>query len=69
MLCIPKIGDYLKILTDDEAKDFAFTNFVEYFKCTREKLCSELNEEDNFRRVAELLYMFLTTPNEVEKMC
>ena len=28
MLYISKIGGYLKILTDDEVKDFAFINFV-----------------------------------------
>ena len=29
MLYIPKIGDYLKILIDDEVKDFVVTNFDE----------------------------------------
>ena len=28
---------------------------------------SKLNEEQNFRKVAESLYIFLTTPDEVEK--
>ena len=28
---------------------------------------SELNEEQNLRKVAKLLYIFLTTPDEVEK--
>ena len=37
MLYIPKIGDYLKILTDDEVKDFVAINFSEYFKSTRDK--------------------------------
>ena len=37
MLYIPKIGDYLKILTYDEVKDFVAINFSEYFKSTREK--------------------------------
>ena len=47
---VPKIGDYLKIMTDDEVKDFVVINFGEYF-----------------RKVAESLYIFLTTPDEVEK--
>ena len=38
LLHIPKIGDYLKILTDDKVKDFAAINFTEYFKST-EKNC------------------------------
>ena len=37
MLHIPKIDDYLKILTDDEVKDFAAINFSEYVKTIREK--------------------------------
>ena len=45
MLHIPKIDDYLKFLTDDEVKDFVAINFSEYFKSTREKLYSKLNEE------------------------
>ena len=36
MLNIPKIDDYLKILTDEEVKDFAAINFRKYFKSTRE---------------------------------
>ena len=30
MMCISKIGDYLKILTDDKVKDFLVINFSEY---------------------------------------
>ena len=67
MLYISKIDDYLKIWTDDEVKDFAIKNFGEYFKCTKEKLHSKLCREQNIRKVAELLYIFLTTPDEVEK--
>ena len=37
MLYISKIGDYLKILTDDEVKDFVAINVSEYFKSTKEK--------------------------------
>ena len=55
MLYIPKIDDYLKILTDEEIKDFVAINFNEYFKSIR--------EEQNLRKVAESLYNFLTTPD------
>ena len=37
MLYTPKIDDYLKILTDEEVKDFVAINFSEYFKYTREE--------------------------------
>ena len=64
---ISRICDYLKILTDDEVKDFVATNFSEYFKSTREKLYSKLSEEQNLRKGAESLYIFLATPDEVDK--
>ena len=67
MLCFPKIDDYLKILTDNEVKDFVVIDFGEYFKSTKEKLYSKFFEEQNTRKVAESLYIFLTTPGEVEK--
>ena len=44
MFYIPKIGDYLKILTDDKLKDFVVINFDEYFKFARENLYSKLSE-------------------------
>ena len=66
MLYIPKTEDYIKNLTDKEIKDLVAINFIEYFKSTREKLYSKLSEEQNFRKVAKLLYIFLTTPDEVE---
>ena len=62
---IPKIDDYLKILTDNEVKDFAVINFGEYFKYTREKLYFKLCEEQNLRKAAELLYIFLAASDEV----
>ena len=34
MLYIPKIVDYLKILTDEELKDLVAISFSEYFKST-----------------------------------
>ena len=49
----------LKILTDDKVKDFVAIVFTEYFK--------SLREEQNLRKFAKLLYIFLTTPGEVEK--
>ena len=51
---IPKIGDYLKILSDDEVTDFVVINFGEYFKSARVKLYSKLNGEQNLGKVAEL---------------
>ena len=67
MLYIPKIDDYLKILTDEEVKDFVAINFSEYFKSIREKLYSKLIQEQNIRKLAKLLYIFLTTSDEAEK--
>ena len=45
MLYMPRIDNYLKILTDEEVKDFIASNFNEYFKSTGEKCYSELNKE------------------------
>ena len=59
MLYIPKTDDYLKVLTDEEVKDFVAMIFSENFKSIR--------EEQNLRKVAKSLYIFLTTPDEVEK--
>ena len=59
MLCIPKIDDYLKILTDEEINDFVVINFSKYFKSMKEK--------QHLRKIAKSLYIFLTTPDEVEK--
>ena len=67
MLYLPNIDDYLKIFTDDEVKDFAAINFSKYFKYTREKLYSKLSEDQNLRKLAKSLYIFLTTPDEEEK--
>ena len=60
---IPKIGDYSKLLTDDEVKDFAAINFSEYSKSSRG---NELSEKQNLRKVAKWLYIFLITIDEVE---
>ena len=55
MLHIPKIDDYLQILTDEEVKDFVAKNFNE-----------TIRKEKNLRKVAKLLCIFQTTPNIVE---
>ena len=62
---IPKIDDYLKILTDDQVKDFVAINFSECFKPTRGKLYLKLNKEKILRKIAKLFYIFLTTLDEV----
>ena len=59
MLNILKIDDYLKILTDEEVEDFIAINPSEYFK--------SITEEQNLTKVSKYLYIFLTTPDEVEK--
>ena len=51
MLYIPKVDDYLKILTKEKVKDFVAMNFSEYFKSTSEKLYSKLTEEQNLRKL------------------
>ena len=50
MLYIPKIDDYLKILTGEEVKDFVAINFSEYFKSIR--------GEQNLRKIAKSSYIF-----------
>ena len=55
MFYISKIEDNLNILIDDEVKDFVVINFDEYFKSMTEKLYSKLREEQNLRKVVELL--------------
>ena len=46
-------------MTDEEVKYFVAINFNEYFKSRR--------EEQNLKKVAKLLYIFLTTSDKVEK--
>ena len=46
---------------------FVVINFGEYFKSMKEKLDSSLSEEQNLKKDVESLYIFLTTPDEVEK--
>ena len=59
MFYILKIDDYLKILSDEEVKDFVVITFSKNFKSIR--------EEQNLRKTTKSLYIFLTTPNKVKK--
>ena len=67
ILYIPKITNYLKILTNNEVKDFVLTNFGAFSKLIREELYSNLSEEKSLGKVVELFYSFLTTPDEAKK--
>ena len=58
MLYIPKISYYLKVLTEDEVKDFVIY-FDEYFQSSREQLYSKLYEEQNMRKVAEFVEILI----------
>ena len=55
---IPKINDYLEMLSNEEVKDFVVINFSEYFKST--------SEEQNLREFAKSLYIFLAAPDEMQ---
>ena len=66
MLYIPKVNEYLEILTDAEVKDVLAINTSEYFKSTKEKLYSKLNTKQNIRKVAKSLYISLKTPDGVQ---
>ena len=57
MLYIPKINDYLEILTDKEVKDFVAINFSEYFKSIR--------QGQNLIKAAKSPYIFLTIHDEI----
>ena len=48
----------MEILTDEDVKDFVAISFSDYFKTIR--------EEQNLRKAAKSLYIFLTTPDEVQ---
>ena len=64
MLYIPKIDNYLKILTNDEVKDFVVIDLGEYFKSKKEKLCSKLNAKQNLKKIVESFRIFITTPDK-----
>ena len=53
---MPKIDEDLEILTDEDVNDFVVINFSEYLKLIR--------EEQNVRKNAKSLYIFLTTPSK-----
>ena len=59
MLYISKVDYYLKILTDEEVKDFAAISFNEYFK--------SIKKEQNLRKIAKSLYNFPVRPDVLEK--
>ena len=59
MLYIPEIDDHLKIVTNEEVKDFVAINFSEYFK--------SITEEENLRKVAKSCCFFLRAPDELKK--
>ena len=58
MFYMRKIADYLKILTDEEVKNFAVITFGECFRYTRKKLYFKLSEKIFFRKVEESLLYF-----------
>ena len=62
MVYISKVGDYSKILTDDEMNDYVVINLGEYLNLWEKNI-----EEQNLKRVIESLYIFLATPVEAEK--
>ena len=47
-------------------KNFVVANFSKFFKSARKELYFKLKEQ-NLRIVGESLYIFLTTPDEVER--
>ena len=54
--------DYIKIVTDEEVKDFVLIDFGKCFESTRE-LYSKLSKDKNQEKVDELFYSFVTTPH------
>ena len=56
--------DYLKILNEDEVQDFVVIHFGQYFKFTKRKLCSKLNEDQILRKVVE---HFISFPQHLMK--
>ena len=60
MFYVPKINDFLEVLTNEEKKDFVAIKFSEYFKSIR--------EEKNLRKTAKSLYIFLTITNDAMRL-
>lgn len=61
MFYIPKVTEYLDILTDEKIKHFVVIDFDVRFKYRRKEQHSKLNKNTNIRTVAE------SVPDEVEK--
>ena len=59
MLYIPKTDDNLKIVTNEQVKDFVGINFSEFFK--------SITQEENIIKVAKSCCIFLRTPDELKK--
>ena len=57
------------MLTDEEVEHFVAINFSEYSESIKEKMNSKINEEQNLRKGAKSLYIFLITIDEKEKIC
>ena len=58
MLHKPKIADYLKILTDEDVKDFVVINIGKCFEKKKKKKISA--------KLLNCFILFLTTPAQVE---
>ena len=67
MFYIPRVTEYLDILTDEKVKHFVVIDFDKRFKYRRKEQHSKLNKNINIRTVAESFYTFLKVPDEVEK--
>ena len=50
-------------------EDFVVKNVGEYFKSTKEKLCSKLYEKQNISKIAESFYIFPAARHEVKRKC
>ena len=60
-----KIDDYLKFLSDEEVKDFVAIILVNILNLQKKKCIFKVSIKQNFQKVAESLYIFLTTPDDV----
>ena len=58
MLYIPKITNYLKILTDKKVNNFVDINFDECFKSTRETQYSKLSAEKILQKLLNRFTLF-----------
>ena len=58
MLYIPKIGDCLKILADNEVKDFVVINYYEYFKSSGKNYIVNLVRNKIFEKLLNHFIFF-----------